>query len=111
MPKIKAVTDAMIKRAEAIEQGTTSLFNSQKSVTKILMNMDRCFSGRVPRLMTERMILMEREYARVNLILTRYSAFLKQVAQQYEWSDEQAARWARALTGDGWNGGIPGRLS
>lgn len=98
MPKISAVTEEMERRAALIGENADTLLSAQNSVTNIFQNMGRDFSGRIPSLMTEKMIAMEEVYQGINATLNGYSSFLSEAAKNYEWNDAEAARWARALT-------------
>ena len=59
--------------------------------------MSRDFSGRVPGLMTQHMIAMESDYKSMNTILTNYRSFMEDAARNYEWTEEELARWAESL--------------
>lgn len=102
MPKILAVTDEMMNRAGNIGQSTSEILDSQHNVTRTFQNMGRDFSGRIPSLMTEKMIAMEEVYQNMNMILNGYKEFLEDAARNYEWTDQEAARWTRSLS----NGGV-----
>ena len=90
MPKILAVTEEMERRAGEI-------LDIQNNVTNIFQNMGRDFSGRIPSLMTEKMIAMEDVYQTINATLNGYKDFLSDAAKNYEWNDSEAARWSRNL--------------
>ena len=98
MPKIKAVTDEMMKRAGKIDASVRELRGSQQTVSKMFRNMEEYFSGKVPQRMVQHMTAMEKEYKAVSETLARYSEFLRVMAQRYEWTDAQAARWAAQLS-------------
>ena len=95
---MKFVTDEMINRAGTIEQNSDNLFQSQNNVTKNFQNMEKVFSGKIPRLMNQHMIAMGNDYKTMNGILTNYKTFLEDNAHTYEWTDEQLERWAEALS-------------
>lgn len=97
MPKILAVTEEMMNRASGIGLGASDILASQNQITGIFQNMGRDFSGRIPSLMTEKMIAMEDIYQGMNETLNRYKEFLEDTARSYEWTDEEAARWTQAL--------------
>ena len=97
MPQIKAVTDEMQRRAGNIGAGAGEILSSQQKVTGIFQNLGRDFSGRIPSLMTEKMIAMEDIYSGINETLNGYKTFLEEAAQSYEWTDSEAARWAANL--------------
>ena len=97
MPKILAVTEEMERRASAIGSNADILLEAQNAVTNIFQNMGRDFSGRIPSLMTEKMIAMEDTYQGINAKLNEYKDFLSDVAQNYEWSNAEAARWFQSL--------------
>ena len=98
MPKISAVTEEMERRAADIGNNADILLHFQNDVTNIFQNMGRDFSGRIPSLMTEKMIAMEDVYQGINATLNNYSDFLSNVAKTYEWNDSEAARWTRSLS-------------
>ena len=98
MPKILAVTEEMQNRAANIGNNADNLLNSQNAVTDIFQNMGRDFSGRIPSLMTEKMIAMEEVYHGINATLNNYRDFLIDAARNYEWNDSEASRWTRSLT-------------
>ena len=97
MPKMLYVTDEMISRAGNIGVNASEIFNSQNQVTNIFQNLGRDFSGRIPSLMTEKMIAMESVYQSMNNTLNGYKDFLEDSARTIEWTDEEAAHWATAL--------------
>ena len=97
MPKILAVTEEMERRAGDISNKAGEILNVQNSVTDIFQNMGRDFSGRIPSLMTEKMIAMESVYQSINQTLNNYSTFLTNTARSMEWTDAEAARWSRNL--------------
>ena len=98
MPKILAVTEEMERRAADIGNNAEILLNNQNAVTDIFQNMGRDFSGRIPSLMTERMIAMEDTYTLINETLNGYKEILSNAAKNYEWNDAEAANWTRALS-------------
>ncbi|MBQ3653083.1 MAG: hypothetical protein II954_01545 [Synergistaceae bacterium] len=97
MPQIFAVTEEMKARAGKIGAGAGEILSSQQSVTGIFQNLGRDFSGRIPSLMTEKMIAMEDIYSGINETLTGYKTFLEETAQSYDWTDAEAAKWAANL--------------
>ncbi|MBR0035854.1 MAG: hypothetical protein IJP54_09275 [Synergistaceae bacterium] len=97
MPKILAVTEEMERRAAAIGSNADALLDVQNAVTNIFQNMGRDFSGRIPSLMTEKMIAMEETYQGINAKLNEYKDFLSEVAKNYEWNDSEATRWFQSL--------------
>ncbi|MBQ7220139.1 MAG: hypothetical protein IJS28_04080 [Synergistaceae bacterium] len=103
MPKILAVTDEMERRASGIGSNADDILKIQNAVTNIFQNMGRDFSGRIPSLMTEKMIAMEDTYQGINATLNGYRDFLSDAAKNYEWNDSEAARWTRALNAGGGN--------
>ena len=101
MPKILAVTQEMNARAASIGNKAGEILQTQNAVTGIFQNMGRDFSGRIPSLMTEKMIAMEDVYQSINETLNGYKDFLTDAARNYEWNDNEAARWMRSLRGNG----------
>ena len=99
MPKIQVVTDEILRRAKGIGNDIEKILGSQNKVTNIFQNMGRSFSGKVPNLMTQHMIAMESDYKAMNAILSQYKTFMEDTAHNYEWTDEEGARWAQALAG------------
>ena len=97
MPKMQIVTNEMLERAKGIEQNAGRILDSQNKVTGIFQNMGRSFSGRVPTLMTENMLAMDGEYKTMNEILNQYKTFMEDTARNYEWTDEELAKWAQSL--------------
>ena len=97
MPKILAVTEEMERRAGEIGNKAGEILDIQTNVTNIFQNMGRDFSGRIPSLMTEKMIAMEDVYQNINATLNGYKDFLSDAAKNYEWNDSEAARWTRNL--------------
>ena len=97
MPKLLYVTEEMQQRAQNIGMNADEIFSSQNQVTGIFQNMGRDFSGKIPSLMTEKMIAMESDYKNIKSILKGYQQFLQDSAQTVEWTDAESARWAQAL--------------
>lgn len=97
MPKILAVTEEMESRAAGIGERAGEILSIQNEVTNIFQNMGRDFSGRIPSLMTEKMIAMEDVYQGINSTLTSYKDFLSDAARNMEWTDSEAARLTRTL--------------
>ena len=75
----------------------STLLSDQNAVTNIFQGMGRDFSGRIPSLMTEKMIAMEDIYQGINDTLNGYKDFLSDAAKNYEWNDAEAAQWTRSL--------------
>ena len=103
MPKILAVTEEMERRASDIGNKAGEILDTQNAVTNIFQNLGRDFSGRIPSLMTEKMIAMESVYQGINATLNGYKDFLVDAARNYEWNDAEAARWTRSLSSGGGN--------
>ncbi len=103
MPKILAVTEEMERRASDIGNKAGEILDTQNAVTNIFQNMGRDFSGRIPSLMTEKMIAMESVYQGINATLNGYKDFLVDAARNYEWNDAEAAQWARSMNVGGGN--------
>ena len=103
MPKILAVTEEMERRASDIGNKAGEILDTQNAVTNIFQNMGRDFSGRIPSLMTEKMIAMESVYQGINATLNGYKDFLVDAARNYEWNDSEAAQWARSMNVGGGN--------
>lgn len=97
MPKMQFVTDEMINRADVVGQNADRIFESQNQVSNIFHNMGRSFSGKVPGLMVQNMLAMDSEYKNMNGMLTNYKTFLEDSARNYEWTEDELARWAEAL--------------
>ena len=97
MPKMQIVTDEMLNRAGTIGQDTQKILDSQNQITKIFCDMGRNFSGNVPELMTQHMLAMDNDYKNMNGILDGYKEFLEDSAHNYEWTEDQLAKWAEAL--------------
>ncbi|MBQ7214907.1 MAG: hypothetical protein IJS39_02860 [Synergistaceae bacterium] len=95
--QILAVTEDMNKRAAEIGTQAGDILTTQRNVTNIFQNMGRDFSGRIPSLMTSKMIAMEDIYQGINETLNGYQDFLSNVAKTYEWNDAEAARISRTL--------------
>ena len=92
MSKIEVTTEDLKNIAGTIGSNASDILSGQKSVTNIFQNMGREFSGRIPSLMTEKMIAMEDVYQGINDTLTNYSEFLRNAAQSYERIDTEAGR-------------------
>ena len=103
MAKILAVTTEMEARASDIGTKADSILDIQNAVTNIFQSLGRDFSGRIPSLMTEKMIAMEDIYQGINGTLNGYAAFLSDAAKNYDLSDREGARWARSLNLGGGN--------
>ncbi len=97
MPKMQIVTDAMLNRAEIIGRSAESILSSQNAVTQMFQNMGHDFSGRVPGLMIQHMASMESDYKTMNNILNNYKTFMEDAARNYEWTEDELARWAESL--------------
>ena len=92
MPKIEVTTEDLRTIAGNIGIDAADILSGQKNVTNIFQNMGREFSGRIPSLMTEKMIAMEDVYRGINDTLTNYSEFLRNAANTYERIDADAGR-------------------
>lgn len=103
MPKILAVTEEMERRAADIGTQASEILSTQNAVTNIFQGMGRDFSGRIPSLMTEKMIAMEDIYHGINETLNGYKDFLSSTAKNYDWNDSEASRWMRSLNVGGGN--------
>lgn len=101
MPKMQIVTDEMLNRANKIGQDTTNILEKQNMVTDLFRNMGRNFSGKIPSLMTQHMLGMDKEYKTMNGILTNYKTFLEDSAHNYEWKEDELARFAASLGNPG----------
>ena len=97
MPKMQIVTDEMLSRAGKIAQNASNILEKQNMVTDIFKNMGKNFSGKIPSLMTQHMLAMDKEYTTMNGILTNYKDFLEDSAHNYEWKEEELARFAESL--------------
>ncbi|MBR0316832.1 MAG: hypothetical protein IJQ99_08195 [Synergistaceae bacterium] len=97
MPKMQFVTDEMLNRAGKVAQESGKIFESQHKVTDIFKNMGKNFSGEIPSLMTQHMLAMDKEYTTMNSILKGYADFIENTARNYEWTDEELARWAESI--------------
>ncbi len=98
MPKILAVTEEMMDRASSIGSGASEIRDSQNHITTIIQNMGRNFSGPIPSLIIEKMIAMEDTYSGMNENLNGYKTFLEDTARNYEWTDQEAARWMQSMS-------------
>ena len=105
MPKMQIVTDEMLNRANRIGQNTSNILEKQNMVTSLFKNMGKNFSGKIPGLMTQHMLAMDKEYQTMNGILKNYKDFLEDSARNYEWKDEELARFAESLGGANKNSG------
>ena len=47
--------------------------------------------------MTQHMLSMESDYKSMNNILNNYKAFMEDAARNYEWTEDELARWAESL--------------
>lgn len=92
MPKIEVTTEDLQTIAGNIGGSADDILSGQNAVTNIFQNMGRDFSGRIPSLMTEKMIAMEDVYKGINDTLSNYSEFLRNAAQTYERIDAEAGR-------------------
>ena len=97
MPKMQIVTDEMLNRANRIGQNTSNILEKQNMVTNLFKNMGKNFSGKIPGLMTQHMLAMDKEYQTMNGILKNYKDFLEDSARNYEWKEEELARFAESL--------------
>ncbi|MBR0076065.1 MAG: hypothetical protein IJP96_09955 [Synergistaceae bacterium] len=103
MPKMRIVTDEMLNRANRIGQNTTNILEKQNMVTNLFKNMGKNFSGKIPGLMTQHMLAMDKEYQTMNGILTNYRDFLEDSAHNYEWKEDELANFAATLGNSGTN--------
>ncbi|MBQ3647080.1 MAG: hypothetical protein II960_10885, partial [Synergistaceae bacterium] len=103
MPKMQIVTDEMLNRANKIGQNTTNILEKQNMVTDLFKNMGKNFSGKIPGLMTQHMLAMDKEYQTMNGILTKYRDFLEYSAHNYEWKEDELANFAATLGNPGAN--------
>lgn len=111
MPKMQIVTDEMLSRASTIGQDTSRILDCQNQITRIFQNMGRGFSGRIPTLMTQHMLAMDKDYKAMNNILTGYKEFLEYSANNYEWTEYELSRWAQSLGNSGTQPGNAGTNS
>lgn len=105
MPKMQIVTDEMLNRANRIGQNTSNILEKQNMVTNLFKNMGKNFSGKIPGLMTQHMLAMDKEYQTMNGILKNYKDFLEDSARNYEWKEDELARFAESLGGANKNSG------
>lgn len=92
MPQMIYDVEEMINRASSIGQNASEILESQNKVTGIFQNMGRDFSGKIPSLMTEKMIAMEGSYHSMNELLNGYKTFIEDAARGIEQTDQEAAR-------------------
>ncbi|MDR1472247.1 MAG: hypothetical protein LBS75_06965 [Synergistaceae bacterium] len=97
MPRIKAVTDAMIEKSKTIKGRADALLESQKSVSGIVSGMGQNFSGKMPSLMLRNMLSMRGKYTEINENLTEYSGFLEHAANEYEWTEAEMTKLMQSI--------------
>ena len=88
----------MLGKAKNIHQGATEIADSQSNVTKIIQNLGKDFSGKLPTLMTGNILSMKNKYKELNETLDQYGKFLTHAANTYEWNDKETAQWIRNST-------------
>ncbi len=97
MPKIKAVPKAMRGVAKDIYAGADNLNIARRDMEKIFMDLGVCFSGKVPELLLQRVMHMEKKYSKFAETLRKYGETLNFMADQYESTDEEWANKLNAL--------------
>jgi surface antigen len=74
----------MHSEAENFVVKADEIFTSQKSISKLIGNMGHDFSGKLPTLMTQNMLAMDKKYQSINDILKEYSGFIHHAAERYD---------------------------
>ena len=97
MPKIKAIPKGMRGAAQDIYAGADNLNNARRDMEKIFMDLGSCFSGKVPELLLQRVMHMEKKYSKFAEALRKYGETLNFMADQYESADEEWANKFNAL--------------
>jgi hypothetical protein len=107
MPKIKAVTDAMIEKSRTIGERASALISSQKNVSGIASGLGQDFDGRLPSLIIQSLLSMRGKYTEINENLAEYSEFLEHAANEYEWTEAELTKLMQSI-GGGNSGGETG---
>ena len=97
MPKIKAIPQGMKKTVKDIYAGADNLNDARRDMEKIFMDLGSCFSGKVPELLLQRVMHMEKKYSEFAATLRKYGDGLNGMADQYESADEEGANKFNAL--------------
>ena len=97
MPKIMAIPEGMRKAARDIYAGADNLNDARRDMEKIFMDLGGCFSGKVPELLLQRVMHMEKKYSEFAATLRKYGDRLNDMANQYESADEEWANKFNAL--------------
>jgi surface antigen len=108
MPRIKAVTDAMIERSQTIRGRADAILDSQKSVSGIASGMGQNFSGKMPSLILRNVLSMRGKYTEINENLTEYSGFLEHAANEYEWTEAELTKLMQSIGTPPPDDGTPG---
>jgi surface antigen len=108
MPRIKAVTDAMIEKSQTIRGRADAILDSQKSVSGIASGMGQNFSGKMPSLILRNVLSMRGKYTEINENLTEYSGFLEHAANEYEWTEAELTKLMQSIGTPAADDGTPG---
>ncbi|MDR1472251.1 MAG: hypothetical protein LBS75_06985, partial [Synergistaceae bacterium] len=73
------------------------ILTSQQGISKLIGNMGHDFNGKLPTLMTQNILSMDKKYQSMNETLKEYSGFIHHAAEIYDANDAQLAAMAAAL--------------
>lgn len=101
MPKIQVITDEMHSIADGIGQHAEAIRSSHDNVMRLIDGLGAGFSGSLPSLMIQYVRSNRNGYRSIDDALADYREFIDWAADNYDWNDQQLARWGNALGGRG----------
>jgi uncharacterized protein YukE len=97
---IKANVEEMLSLARAVSGNADTLYQRQENVRKIIGDLGRCFSGKLPSLMLQNsMNIFAKTRAIRDNLKNYYADFLRHAAVSYEDVDQASAGEAKNLAG------------
>jgi uncharacterized protein YukE len=97
MPKILAITEAMHSNAKSILAKAGEIQESHSEMARIAGGMAPYFSGVLPELLTQRLLDMKKKHEELQRKITDYSKKIDYAADDYDWNDQEIAKWTSAL--------------
>lgn len=93
MSKIQVITDEMHSIANGIGQRVGAIRSSHDTVMRLIESLGSGFSGSLPSLMIQYVRSHRNGYRSIDDALTDYKDFIDWAADNYEWNDQQLAKW------------------
>lgn len=104
MPKIKVISNELKSISSRIGQNSDDIISSQQIMMSLIKDMGPGFSGTYPSVMLQYLLGIKKKIDEMTNKINEYREFIGNAADQYEWKDNQIARWHDAgLHIPGWN--------